>query len=423
MRRSRPDSEWAFGPPPLDNDNFAWLEHGIDSVAPGGKVAMLMPNQAATSTQEQEHEIRRQMVEQGAIQAVIALPPRMFSSTSIGAELWVLGRPVSPPSPVLFVDAMTTREPGVQELASPVVYQIGDLFHARMELAIGELKEIGGSGLAVLADIDSIRRANYSLNPLDYTLTSAGDGWEASPANAGSLFGALATQRARLHEAETQIEDLRVRLRPGSADAPRSGWHQLPLHELCDIQAGPSCTRLGSDIRTPNGSVPVVMPRHLRDRRIAAVDASKVTSEVARELANFRLAVNDIVCVRAGSMGDPALVEQQQAGWLFGTNLLRLRITEPEIVTPHFLLGVLSSRATRDWVRNKSRKTAIPSISTKSLGELPVTLPPLGDQDAIGSALSALDEQLAAHQGCLRAAVDMRNELTNQLVAGALRLP
>lgn len=423
MRRIRPDGEWLFGPPPPDNDNYAWLQHVVESLAPDGNAAVLMPNQAAVSSQEQEYEIRRQMIESGGVLAVIALPPRIFSSTPIAVSLWVVRCPLSSVSPVLFTDAVTTRGPVAQQgLASAVADQIIDLYHKRTKLTVGEFQEIEGSGLAVLADIDSIRRANYSLNPLDYMLPSADDRPSRPQTSVAGLFTELADHRTRLQEIEVQLEEMRVRLRPGSADYPQPGWQQFALHELCEIQAGPSYTRLRSDVRTPNGSVPVVMPRHLRDRRIVAVDTDKVTGEIARELANFQLAVNDIVCVRAGSMGDPALVEQQQAGWLFGTNLLRLRIIEPEIVAPHFLLGVISSRATRDWIRSKSSKTAIPSISTKSLGKLTVALPPLSEQADIGPVLSALDQRIAAHQDYLRAAVEVRNELADQLATGVLGL-
>ncbi|MTE15343.1 N-6 DNA methylase [Nocardia aurantiaca] len=40
--------------------------------------AVLMPAQAAVSADRQERDIRRAMVEAGAIQAVIALPTKMF---------------------------------------------------------------------------------------------------------------------------------------------------------------------------------------------------------------------------------------------------------------------------------------------------------------------------------------------------------
>jgi hypothetical protein len=34
---------WRYGPPPAGNANFAWLQHVLQSLAPGGRAAVVMP--------------------------------------------------------------------------------------------------------------------------------------------------------------------------------------------------------------------------------------------------------------------------------------------------------------------------------------------------------------------------------------------
>lgn len=422
--RLRRDSEWPFGPPPSHSDNYAWIQYAITSLAPGGTAAVLMPNRAGVSANEREYAIRRKMVEQGAVQAVVALPSQLFQFTEIGATLWVVARPASAPGQVLFIDAraMSCKTRKRQTLVPHAAELICGVYQRRQLLAEGSLEPVAGGGMAVLAGIDVLRRANYSLSPADYTTGSIKPQPGASAARVAESLHDLAHMRSRVYEADYWADELRPRPRgPFSGDLPR-GWRRCPLADLCDIQAGPSYSRLGMEERAESGTVPIVMPRHLRDRQVIAPDADRVSDEVAWQLARFRLAANDVLCIRSGAMGEPALVSHQQEGWLFGTNLLRLRVGDLDTADPGYMLGYLSLPAVMRWVRDRSRGTATPSISARSLGDLMVALPPLAEQHEIGSALLVFDQQIAAHREFVQTAEKVRAELAEHLMDGALIL-
>jgi type I restriction enzyme M protein len=121
-------------------------------------------------------------------------------------------------------------------------------------------------------------------------------------------------------------------------------------------------------------------------------------------------------------MSEPAFVEEQQEGWLFGNNLLRLRITSYDLADPRYLLGFLSLPAVLGWIRDRSSGTTIPFITARTLGHLMVTLPPLSEQRDIGSVLLAFDEQITAHQDFARAAASARTTVAEHLMQGALTL-
>jgi type I restriction enzyme M protein len=368
------------------------------------------------TSDEREHMIRSQMLEQGVVTAVVSLPPRLFPRTDVAVSLWLLRPPAGAAGSVLFVDArrMTMSElPDANRL-------IREVFDRRHLLADRTVEKLQGGGLAVAAGIDAVRRTNYSLNPADYT--------RAAPAiTAGDVdqvtgrLGELGNLRKRLAELDERVEKLRPLQRGGSGGDLRPGWRRLPLKELCEIQAGPSPSRFRTEDQPGDASVPVVMPRHLIAGRAVAPDAKQVAGGLAQRLSKFRLETNDILLVRTGAATEPALVGEQQHGWLFDTNLLRLR-ARPDMAEPRFLAGFLSLPAVRDWIRDRSTGSAIAFITTQNLERLEVPVPPLAEQRAIGSALTALDEQIAAHEAFARAAVRARTTVSEHLMLGGMTL-
>ncbi len=67
--------------PPKSNANFAFILSALNMI--DQKAAFLLPNGCLSSSVKEEAEIRRQLIEENLISAVIALPDQMFESTSI----------------------------------------------------------------------------------------------------------------------------------------------------------------------------------------------------------------------------------------------------------------------------------------------------------------------------------------------------
>lgn len=100
------DRCWRYGVPPKGNANFAWLQHIWSSLSEGGRAAVVMANSALSSEQAGEGAIRAAMVEDGAVEALIALPPQLFATTAIPVTVWLLSRPRDTRADeILFVDA------------------------------------------------------------------------------------------------------------------------------------------------------------------------------------------------------------------------------------------------------------------------------------------------------------------------------
>ncbi|MDH1994065.1 type I restriction-modification system subunit M [Aeromonas caviae] len=128
------DPRWAFGTPPAGNANYAWLQHMLYHLKPGGRAGIVLANGAMSSSQNSEGDIRRAMVEEDVIECMVALPGQLFFNTQIPACLWFLANGKTRRlGEVLFIDArkLGTAVSRVQiELTPADIARIADTFHA-----------------------------------------------------------------------------------------------------------------------------------------------------------------------------------------------------------------------------------------------------------------------------------------------------
>jgi type I restriction enzyme S subunit len=209
----------------------------------------------------------------------------------------------------------------------------------------------------------------------------------------------------------------------GGLQLPGS-WQRIPLKDLCaSVQAGPAGRAQDKGHTQADGGVPVVLPRDLRGQRITTAEPATVPavpSERARTLEKYLLARGDILVTRTGNVGRLALVTGEHSGWLFHPNLVRLRLPDAGPARASYLVAYLSSGIAQDWVRARAAGSVIPSVSIRTLGELPVPLPPDAEQRAIGATLAALDDKIHWHTEIARATGEYRDALADALVTGVL---
>lgn len=85
------DSRFNYGMPPSNNANFAFIQHMIHHLADDGMAATIMAN-GSLSVQGVEGEIRKNIIEDDLLDAVITLPEELFYTTPIPVCVWVLSK-------------------------------------------------------------------------------------------------------------------------------------------------------------------------------------------------------------------------------------------------------------------------------------------------------------------------------------------
>jgi type I restriction enzyme M protein len=99
-----PHHRFTRGTPPKSKADYAFILHMIEtSVAADGKVAVVVPH-GVLFRGGQEGKIRRKLIEENLLEAVIGLPANLFFGTGIPAAVLLFNRAKST-SDVMFIDA------------------------------------------------------------------------------------------------------------------------------------------------------------------------------------------------------------------------------------------------------------------------------------------------------------------------------
>ena len=239
------DKRWRYGTPPKGNANFAWVQHIVHHLTPGGVAGFVLANGSMSSNQTSEGEIRRGLIEAGLVDCIVALPGQLFYSTQIPACLWFLARGDDPklqseepvlrsrscPSlqqdEILFIDArklgrMVDRTH--RELTDEEIARIAETYHAwrgrpRPEESVleeeGEYEDI--PGFCKAAPLEEVRKHGHVLTPGRYVGAELQEeDSEPFEEKMGRLVTQLRQQQDEAQRLDAVIEENLTRLGFGS---------------------------------------------------------------------------------------------------------------------------------------------------------------------------------------------------------------
>ncbi len=208
----RDDSRWKYGPPPIKNANFAWVQHILHHLTPNGVAGVLLANGSMTSSINGEGEIRKALVENNHIECMVALPAQLFYGTQIPACLWILRKNRSKQNKLnqtqtLFIDAknlgeMISRKQ--KELTEKDIKTISDTYHNWLR---GEKSYQDIPGFCKSVSKDEIEKNDYMLTPGRYV------GIENQEEDEISFLEKMQNLVQILHQQMEEAEQLTKRIR------------------------------------------------------------------------------------------------------------------------------------------------------------------------------------------------------------------
>lgn len=172
-----------------------------------------------------------------------------------------------------------------------------------------------------------------------------------------------------------------------------SEWRECKLGDFADIQTGPFGSQLHASDYVDVG-IPSIMPTNIGSRLEVRIDTIACIKEAdAKRLEKYLVKENDIVYSRRGDVEKCAFITSNQSGWLCGTGCLRVRFISNEVL-PKFCAYYLSTDEIKGWVSGNAVGTTMPNLNSSILQKLPLTLPPINEQQAITAILSSLDDKI-----------------------------
>lgn len=160
-------SKFQFGIPPRNNANLAWVQYAISHLNDKGKAILLMSN-GSLSAGGKEGEIRKRIIEEDLVEAIVTLPSNLLVNTSIPSSLWIINKNKSKKEKVLFIDGshLGTKLPHGRQrvLDAESINRIVSIYNQWLEQPNYE----DLLGFCYSASLAAISKNNYSLIPNRY---------------------------------------------------------------------------------------------------------------------------------------------------------------------------------------------------------------------------------------------------------------
>ncbi len=185
--RVKDDPRYPFGIPRIDNANYLWIQQFYSSLNENGRAGFVMAN-SASDARASELEIRKKLIEDKAVDVMVAVGSNFFYTVTLPCTLWFLDRGkkgTDREDKVLFIDARHiyrqvtravrdfTREQS--EFLSNIVRLYRGLdpevTNGSQSLIVenfpeGQYHDV--PGLCKVATIEEIEEQGWSLNPGRY---------------------------------------------------------------------------------------------------------------------------------------------------------------------------------------------------------------------------------------------------------------
>lgn len=156
---------WNYGLPPVGNANYGWMQHMIYHLAPKGKMGLVLAN-GSLSASGKEGEIRANIIKDDLVEAIIAMPDRLFYSTGISVSLWIINKEKKQKGKTLFLDCRNLGHMVDRAHRDLSVEDIAKVSQTYKDFTNG--KDIEEAGFAHAANIEEIEENGFVLTPGRY---------------------------------------------------------------------------------------------------------------------------------------------------------------------------------------------------------------------------------------------------------------
>ncbi len=374
------DERWRFGVPPRNKADLAWMQLAIQCLSDSGRAVVSTSPSSVFSSSGREQAIRKAMLEQGAIKAVIQLPGRMRAETSIPIFLWVLQPPRPDADSVLLVDASNMGTTSRSQHS----FNLEDISRIACTLQTFELGKVEDTEIAQIVSIADILQRDAVLEPKVYRPISGVDTNEVR-CRSEEIRSHMSVASEGIAEAVGQV----LVSRDSAGDGPPK--ITCALEEVTEIYLGAR----GAE-------------RELMDQGTLLIGIREVSGDgacppryVAKESALrqvVEIQENDVVIALRGSTGRSILATSEHAGAVLDHGCALIRPTSSQVTVSWIYLWMQSTQF-QDQVTRSTTGVTMPILSMRALRELRVPIPmveQLGEaEQLVGVFGDALDRVTA----------------------------
>jgi len=175
------DARWrGYDVPPKSNANYGWILNMVSKLSENGVAGFILANGALSGGGE-EYKIRRKLIENNLVEAILVLPQDMFYTTNISVTLWIVNKNKKAQSKkvgeetrqyrdrekeILFMDLRQIGEPFEKkfiQFGEDAVKKVVSTYHQWQYKEIENIPEF-----CYAASFEEVAKKDFSLVPSKY---------------------------------------------------------------------------------------------------------------------------------------------------------------------------------------------------------------------------------------------------------------
>ena len=467
-----------YGTPPKDTGDLGFVQHMISSLNAEGRMGVVVPH-GVLFRGASEKAIRKGILDDDLLEAVIGLPPALFYGTGIPAGLLIINKKkdVQRKNKVIFINGELDYQEGKNQnkLRDEDIEKILATFDSYEDV----------KRYAKVVSLDEIRENDYNLNIRRYADTSPPPeifdvrailhggvpvrevedeyiqetlqgmdvscvfnrrdadyyDWKSEIETKEQIREFLNTDdqqviaqferwwdkyRVSLHELDAKVKESEQKMRSylkelGMSDSTQVDFHDYCLSEIRDksdkysITGGPFGSNLKNEDYTVNG-VRVIQLQNIGDGKFINQSKIYTTPQKADQLASCNIYPGDIILSK---MGDPvaraALVPNHTKRYLMCSDGIRLAVDRTRF-NATYILEYINFHEFRSSAESVSTGSTRKRIGLNELKVLPIRAPSLQIQQKIAEILTSVDEVIENTQSQIDKLEDLKKATMNELL-------
>lgn len=175
------DPRWrGYEVPPKSNANYGWILNMVSKLSENGVAGFILANGALSGGGE-EYKIRRKLIENNLVEAILVLPRNLFYTTDISVTLWILNKNKKEQirnigdvtrqyrnreKEILFMDLRQLGEPFEKkytQFSDSDIQKVTSTYHLWQSAVCENIPEFCYS-----ASLDEVAKKDFSLVPSKY---------------------------------------------------------------------------------------------------------------------------------------------------------------------------------------------------------------------------------------------------------------
>ncbi len=170
---------------------------------------------------------------------------------------------------------------------------------------------------------------------------------------------------------------------------------KVRLGDIASLKTGPFGTQFSAKEYTTVG-IPVINVKNIGYGEVIEDELDYVSEQTRDRLSEHILLQGDIVFGRKGSVDRHAYIDEEYAGWLQGSDCIRVRCSDG--INKKYVSHYLKLDHIKKMVNNAAVGSTMASMNTDILKDIEIILPELTTQNKIEKIISLLEEKVCLNK-------------------------